>query len=61
MNKKISRIVATIMLVIGAIFIVFAMNNPQASFPWKSSITYILYGIYLMTIVILYIAPSKKK
>lgn len=31
MNKKISRIIGMIMLVVAIIFLVFALNNPQAS------------------------------
>ena len=61
MTKKYSRIIAAIMLVIAAIFIFVALNNPQASFPWSNTITYILYGIYVVIMVVLFIAPFKKK
>ena len=61
MTKKYSRIIAVIMLVIAVIFIFVALNNPQASFPWSNTITYILYGLYVVIIVALFIAPFKKK
>lgn len=61
MSKKYSRIVATIMLIIAIIFFVVALNNPQASFPWSNTITYIFYGIYVVIMIILFIAPFKRK
>ena len=61
MTKKYSRIIAAIMLVIAIVFIFIALNNPQASFPWSNTITYILYGLYVVIIVALFIAPFKKK
>ena len=61
MTKKYSRIIAVIMLVIAVIFIFVALNNPQASFAWSNTITYILYGLYVVIMVALFIAPFKKK
>ena len=61
MTKKYSRIIAAIRLVIAIVFIFIALNNPQASFPWSNAITYILYGIYVVIMVVLFIAPFKKK
>mgnify|MGYP000072524909 FL=1 len=61
MTKKYARIIAAIMLVIAIVFIFIALNNPQASFPWCNAITYILYGIYVVIMVVLFIAPLKKK
>ena len=61
MTKKYSRIIAAIMLVIAIVFIFIALNNTQASFPWSNAITYILYGIYVVIMVVLFIAPFKKK
>lgn len=59
MNKKISRIIGMIMLVVAIIFLVFALNNPQASWPWNNTITYILYIIYLVVMIFLLISPLK--
>ena len=61
MTKKYSRIIAAIMLVIAIVFIFIALNNPQASFPWSNAITYFLYGIYVVFMVVLFIAPFKNK
>ena len=59
MNKKISRIIGMIMLVVAIIFLVFALNNPQASWFWNNTITYTLYIIYLVVMIFLLIAPLK--
>lgn len=60
MTKKISRIIATIMLIIAVVFLLFALNNPQSGFPWSNTITYALYGLYAIAVVVLFIAPFKK-
>ena len=61
MAKKYSRNIAVIMLVIAIVFIFIALNNPQASFPWSNGITYILYGVYVCLMIVLFIAPFKRK
>jgi len=58
-NKKISRIIGMIMLVVAIIFLVFALNNPQASWNWNNTITYTLYIIYLVVMIFLLISPLK--
>lgn len=60
MNKKYSRIIAAIMLIVAVVFICIALNNPQASFPWSNTVTYILYGVYAAAMIVLFIAPFKK-
>ena len=61
MNKKTSRIIGLIMVVIAIAFVVFALNPPEMSFPWSNTITWVLYGVYAIVTVILLIAPTKKK
>ena len=61
MTKKYSRIIAVIMLVIAIAFILIALNNPQASFSWSNTITYMLYGVYALIMIVLFIAPFKRK
>ena len=64
MNKSISRIIGVIMLIVAFVFIMFALNHPEKSFPWNNTITWLLYGVYgvyfLVTVVLL-IAPKMKK
>lgn len=46
-NNKKYLIIGLVMLVIGIIFILYAINHPEASFPWSNNITYIIYIAYL--------------
>lgn len=59
--KKKSRIVGIVMLLIAIIFLIFAFNNPQASFSWNIIVTYIIYSIYLIFMILFLIAPFNKK
>ena len=61
MNKSISRIVGVIMLIVAFVFIMFALNHPEKSFPWNNTITWLLYGVYFLVTVVLLIAPKMKK
>lgn len=60
MTRKHSRIIAVIMLITAAVFIVIALNNPQAGFPWSNTITYSLYGIYAVVMTVMFIAPFRR-
>ena len=51
MKKSISRIIGLIMLIIAIVFIMFALNHPEKSFPWNNTITWLLYGVYFFVIV----------
>ena len=61
MKKITSRIVGLVMLIIAVAFIVFALNHPEMSFPWNNTITWLLYGLYILVTVVLFIAPKMKK
>ena len=61
MNKKISRIIGLVMVVIAIVFVVFALNQPEKSLPWNNTITWVLYGLYAIVTAVLLIAPTKKK
>ncbi len=61
MTKKTLRIIAAVMLVIAAAFIVFALTHPNAAFPWSNTVSYILYGVYAAIMIVLFIAPVKKR
>ncbi|MSD03189.1 hypothetical protein GKE11_09285 [Faecalibacterium prausnitzii] len=36
-------------------------NHPEMSFPWNNTITWLLYGLYVLVTVVLLIAPKMKK
>lgn len=61
MNKRVLRIVSCAMLVIGMIFFIVAVNNPQLSWPWSNTITYFIYAAYLIVLVVLFVVTFKKK
>ena len=61
MNKKISRMIGLVMMVVAIVFVVFALNHPEMSFPWSNTITWALYGLYALVTAVLLIAPTKKK
>ena len=58
MKKGISRIIGVIMLIVAIVFIMFALNHPEKSFPWNNTITWLLYGVYFLVTVVLLIAPK---
>lgn len=61
MSKKGSRIIAGIMCVIAVVFFLYAINHPEASFPWSNMVTYAIYTIYLLVMLLLFIAPFRSK
>ncbi len=61
MNKRILGIITCAMLVIGIIFFIVSLNNPQSSWPWDNTITYSIYAAYLIIMVMLFIAAFRKK
>ena len=61
MTKKTSRIIGIVMLVLAIAFIIFAFGHPEMSFPWSNTITYLLYGVYFVVMVVMFVAPFKKK
>ena len=46
------------MLIVACLFIIYAFNHPEASFPWSNQMTYILYGCYLLVTFILLVLPK---
>lgn len=61
MTKKMSRIFGIIMLVGAIAFVAFALNHPEMSFPWNNMITCLLYGIYVIVMAVMFIAPFTKQ
>ena len=61
MNKKISRIIGLVMVAIAIVFVVFALNHPEMSFPWSNAVTWGIYGLYALVTALLLIAPAKNK
>ena len=49
------------MLLVAIVFIMFALNHPEKSFPWSNTITWLLYAVYFLVTMVLLIAPKMKK
>lgn len=60
MERKRSRTIGIVMLVLAVVFVIFALNHPEMSFPWSNTVTYLLYGVYLVAMVVFLAAPFKK-
>ena len=61
MKRVYSRIIGVIMLLVAIVFIMFALNHPEKSFPWSDTITWLLYAVYFLVTMVLLIAPKMKK
>ena len=59
--KKTCKIIASVMLVVAIGFIVFALNHPESVFPWSNTVTYTIYGLYALMMIVLFIAPFEGK
>ena len=55
MKPKILFVISVIMLLFAAGFVVYALSNPQGSFPWSNTITYTLYLVYVSIMVICFV------
>lgn len=53
--KKKSRIIALIMLIAAVVFFVFSITHPTSSFPWSNTITYFIYAVYILIMVVLFV------
>lgn len=51
-KSTIFRLTGIIMIIAALLFLFYAINNPQASFPWSNTITYGIYGLYLVITVL---------
>ena len=56
-TKRNRRIVGAVMMIIAAVFVIFALSHPEISFPWDNTVTYVIYDIYLVIMTLLFIAP----
>lgn len=57
--KKTCRIIASIMLLVAIGFVIFTLNHPESTFPWSNTVTYLIYGIYVLVMIVLFVAPFK--
>ncbi len=60
MRKRTARGIALVMLAAGIGFIWYALNHPEASWPWSNTVSYTLYSVYFLIMLFLFAAPFGK-
>ena len=58
MKKRTLRTIAVVMLLAAAGFLLYAFSHPEMSWPWSNSISYVIYGTYLLIMAALLVAPG---
>ena len=58
--RGILKTIGWVMLAVAIAFVAFAFSHPEASFPWSNSITYTIYRLYAITMVVFILIPRKK-
>lgn len=61
MSKKTSRTIALIMFIIGIIFVVIIVKNPNLPIPLSYNTSLIISNAYIITMIVLLIAPFRTK
>ncbi|MBE6975402.1 MAG: hypothetical protein E7436_07925 [Ruminococcaceae bacterium] len=59
MTKRTCRQIGYIMLGAALAFLAYALNHPEASFPWPNAVTYGGYALYLLITLGLIFLPLK--
>ena len=54
-KSKLFLLLGNLLVIIAILFIAFALNHPEMSFPWPNTITYTLYGMYAITTITVFI------
>lgn len=57
---KTKRIIGAIMAVAAIIFVIFALNHPEMSFPWSNTVTYGIYIVYSVVTAVLLTSKKRK-
>lgn len=55
MKNKILKYSGLIMVIIAIIFILIAFKHPEFAWPWSNTVTYVIYGLYLIIMSIMFI------
>lgn len=50
-KSQVFLLIGCMLLVAAIVFLLFALNHPEMSFPWKNNITYTIYIIYIIAII----------
>lgn len=59
-NNRLFLVIGIVMIAVAICFVVYALNNPQAGFPWGNSITYGIYLVYAVVTISFVVKGLKK-
>jgi membrane-bound acyltransferase YfiQ involved in biofilm formation len=60
-KRKIFLVISISMLLLAIGFIWYALNHPEMSFPWNNNITYSIYLVYIVIMIICFLISKRKK
>ena len=60
MRKRIIRMLGILMLIVAFVFVIFALWHPERSFPWSNTVTWTLYGCYVLCALFFLLVPMKQ-
>lgn len=61
MRRRVCAAVAGMMLLAAMAFVGYALQNPQAAFPWGNGVTYAIYAAYAAVMIGLAVAAIRTK
>lgn len=60
MSKRKWRVIGLLLLAAAFLFVVYAFTHPELTFPWSNRVSYTLYGLYTLVMVVCLIGPSSQ-
>lgn len=60
-KQTVFRIIGVVMLLFAIGFFWYAIHNPTASFPWSNTITYTIYIVYFLILILMFLLSKKKR
>lgn len=62
-KSKIFFGIGCVLVLVAILFLIFAFNHPEMSFPWNNNVTLTLYGIYAVLTIAMFVlfAVLKKR
>ena len=48
--------IGIVMLLVFTVFIIYVLGHPEESFPWSNTITYTIYAVWLIVMIVCFIA-----
>lgn len=54
-KAKILLYIGCLLVLIAIIFVIFALNHPEMSFPWSNSVSFAIYGIYIVVTICVFV------